>query len=100
MLIGVVLNAFSFLLVMLPSFLYYGGVVLHMDPFGPVSLIVATHVSFGSIAEALGVFLVGSWRLRKDTKGCRAEKKIMLLTIILWLIALSLGILLFTMLYL
>lgn len=99
MLIGVVLNAFSFLLVMLPSFLYYGGVVIPMDPFGAVSLVVAAHVGFGSVAEALGVFLVGSWRLRRDTTRCRTEKRKMLLTIILWLIALSLGILLFFMLY-
>lgn len=98
MLVAVVLNAISFFLVMGPSLLGLGQTVRE-HPSNRLSLVVLGHASFGSAAEVLGIWLVGSWRLRSSVQGCVRKKRIMLVTIVLWLIAILFGILLFTLLY-
>jgi uncharacterized membrane protein YozB (DUF420 family) len=98
MLVAVVLNAISFFLVMGPSLLSLGQTV-EEHALNRLSLAVLGHASFGSAAEVLGIWLVGSWRLRSSVQGCVRKKRIMLVTIVLWLIAILFGILLFTLLY-
>jgi hypothetical protein len=49
----------------------------------------------GIIVAVLGVWIVTSWRLRTSLQYCSPKKKLMLLTLTSWLIALLLGILLY-----
>jgi len=64
--------------------------------FGDVIVVVTlVHAFTGIVAELLGIWLVTSWRLRANMQTCFKKKRIMLVTLILWLIALSLGIILY-----
>ena len=98
MLTAVVLNAFSFLLVMGPSFLgYYDS--NSILPFRSFSILLVTHASLGAIVEGLGIYLVASWRLRSSTQSCIRKKKLMDVIFPLWLFMFYLGFLLYTMSY-
>ena len=59
------------------------------------TVITLAHASVGITAGLLGVWIVSSWRLRANMQMCFAKKRIMLVTLTLWLIALSLGIILY-----
>jgi hypothetical protein len=95
--VGVILNIISFLLVMGPSLLSLGIVRTH--PLHEYSLITLAHSAIGGIALILGAITVVSWRLQSTTKNCVKMKRLMKPTIILWTIALVLGILLYIVLY-
>jgi uncharacterized membrane protein YozB (DUF420 family) len=60
-----------------------------------ITVIILVHAFMGVVAIILGVWLVGSWRLRADMRTCFAKKNVMRVTITLWLIALVLGIILY-----
>ncbi len=47
------------------------------------------------VHAALGVWLVASWHLQTDVQKCFPRKRIMLPTIILWVTAIALGIVLY-----
>jgi hypothetical protein len=98
MLIAVVLNAFSFVLVMGPTFLR-SGPTLRANPLNRLSLVTLGHAGAGSLAEILGIWVVASWRLRSSTGKCVGKKKVMLAIALLWLTAILLGILLYVLLY-
>jgi uncharacterized membrane protein YozB (DUF420 family) len=95
MLIAVVLNAISFFWVMWSSFLGFELTVLG-HPVNSISLI---HGILGGIAEVLGIFLVVVWGLQRNIKACVRRRMLMRVTIVLWLVALILGILLYAVLY-
>jgi uncharacterized membrane protein YozB (DUF420 family) len=95
MLIAVVLNAVSFFFVMWPSFATFDFSVLNST----VEIVSLTHGILGGIAEILGVFLVAAWGMQKTVQSCIRRKMIMRITMILWLIALVLGIILYAALY-
>jgi uncharacterized membrane protein YozB (DUF420 family) len=97
MLVGIILNVISFLLVMGPSLLSFD--IIRTQPLHEYSLITLTHSAIGSIALILGVIVVASWHLQSSTKNCVKMKKVMKPTIILWTIALVLGIALYIILY-
>ena len=61
----------------------------------PLILATLAHVTFGTIAASLGVWLVGSWHLQTDVQKCFPRKRIMLLTITSWVTAISIGIVLY-----
>jgi len=98
MLIATVLNAFSFILVMGPSFLGLGQLIVDR-PLFVVSVATVAHGILGAVAEILALWVVVSWRLRSSTKYCARKRKVMRVTIVLWLIALFSGILLYALLY-
>jgi uncharacterized membrane protein YozB (DUF420 family) len=60
-------------------------------------LVITTlvHVVLGIGAAALGVWLVASWHMQTDVQKCFPRKRIMLTTIILWVTAIALGIVLY-----
>jgi hypothetical protein len=97
MTVGVILNIVSFLLVMGPSLLSFE--IVRTQPLHEYSLITLTHSAIGGIALILGAITVVSWRLQSSTKNCVKMKRLMKPTIILWTIALVLGILLYTVLH-
>jgi len=95
MLSAVVLHIISILAVMIPSFAGFfaePGLIDYADVFVMLTLV---HVASGVIAAVLGVWLVGSWHLQKDLKPCFKKKRIMDVTISLWLLAIILGIILY-----
>jgi hypothetical protein len=53
------------------------------------------HASFGVAADLLGIGLVASWRLRAQLKTCFSKKRIMRLTLALWVIAFVLSFILY-----
>ncbi len=97
--IAVVFNTISIGVVMMPSFLGFRG--LFSMPFTHFALIVIGHTIIGSLAEILGIWLVGTWIFaRREIKACIKKRNIMRVTIILWLVELFLGIYVYIMLYL
>jgi len=59
------------------------------------TVIILVHAFTGIAATVLGIWLVASWRLQANMKTCFAKKRVMLVTITLWLIALVIGIYLY-----
>lgn len=97
MLMAFVLNTISITLVMAPS-LYAKSEPISKVPFQTFSIAVLTHVSLGVIAEVLAFWLVISWRLRPP-QHCVRKRRLMRVTILTWLVALFMGILLYLYLY-
>jgi uncharacterized membrane protein YozB (DUF420 family) len=98
MLSAVILHASMILTIMVPSFS-----VIAFTPTGPPIATVLTaivHATFGTTTLVLGAWIVGSWRLRTSLQFCSPKKKFMRATFILWLTAISIGIILYFALYL
>jgi uncharacterized membrane protein YozB (DUF420 family) len=95
MLLSLMLNIISFLLVMGPSLAGFSD-FLQIEPLAYVSVITLLHAGFGSAAMILAIWIVASWRLRSSTEGCMQRKNTMRITIVLWTIALLLGIWVYT----
>jgi uncharacterized membrane protein YozB (DUF420 family) len=88
---AVVLHTISILVIMIPSFS-----VIIPGSFPVIVLAVTSlHGILGILTEILGVFIVASWRLRTSLQYCTPKKKLMRFTLILWLSALILGILVY-----
>lgn len=94
MFVSVILNAVSFFVVMGPSLI--GRVqFVEINPLGRLSSVILAHAIVGGAAEVLGLWIVASWHLQSSTQKCVMKKKIMLVTMILWIIAILLGFLLY-----
>jgi hypothetical protein len=94
---AVFVQAAAVFALMVPSF------VLAVVPFYIVphtleltSLVSLGHEVTGGLAFALGVWFVGSWRFQKGFNGCFNKKRLMLFTMVVWVIALSFGITLYS----
>lgn len=98
MMIAAILNAVSFILVMGPSFLDLKQFVVNY-PLNRLSMVAMAHGILGAVAEILAIWIIVSWRLRSSTRYCARKRKIMQVTLSLWLIALFSGILLYAFLY-
>jgi uncharacterized membrane protein YozB (DUF420 family) len=97
MTVAVVLHTITILAVMLPSLRSMGGIFENVyDRFAMVTII---HSIAGSIAEILGVFLVGAWAFSRNINDCFKKKQVMRVTVVLWLLGLVLGIYVYVMLY-
>ncbi|MCL4430478.1 MAG: hypothetical protein M1167_06970 [Chloroflexi bacterium] len=79
----------SFVLAVIPEY-------ITAHPFELASIVSLFHMVFGAAAISLGVWRVASWRFRKNFAGCFNKKKYMLSTMIVWLVALSFGIALYS----
>lgn len=97
MLSAVVLHASMILTIMVPSF----SVIAFTATGLPITTVLTAivHATFGTTPLVLGIWIVGSWRLRASLQFCSPKKKIMRATFILWLIAISIGIILYFTLY-
>jgi uncharacterized membrane protein YozB (DUF420 family) len=95
MLTAVVLHTVIILTWMIPSFrsLFSSSSSINLADIIVVTILI--HAFMGITADILGIWLVASWRLQADMKTCFAKKKIMRVTLTLWLIALVLGIILY-----
>jgi uncharacterized membrane protein YozB (DUF420 family) len=94
MLIAVVLHAVMIFAWMIPSFdLFIAPSSINLAD--TITLIILVHAFTGTVATILGIWLVVAWRLKTDMRTCFAKKRVMLVTITLWLIVLILGIILY-----
>ncbi len=88
MLTAVVVHLITIGVVMIPAFI---AIIIEKPPI-LISSFAPFHAVLGTITAILGVWIVGSWRLRQSTKFCAPKRKFMRATFILWLVTLSLGI--------
>jgi len=98
MIVAVALNALSFILIMGPSLFGLGSFII-AQTLDMISIVTVIHGVFGAVTEILGLWVVGIWRLQSSIQKCVRKKRIMRVTLAIWLIALLLGILLYTRLY-
>jgi len=98
MIVAVALNALSFILIMGPSLFGLGSFII-AQTLDMISIVAVIHGVFGAVTEILGLWVVGIWRLQSSIQKCVRKKRIMRVTLAIWLIALLLGILLYTRLY-
>jgi uncharacterized membrane protein YozB (DUF420 family) len=96
---AVIIHAVTIVLVMIPSLVIITSPNYVLPEPGTLFYTTSiVHVVAGAIAFALGIGLVLAWRF-KDVKGCFKRKRIMDLTISLWIIALVLGVSLYVVTY-
>jgi hypothetical protein len=67
-------------------------------PLALTSIVALIHVILGSIALSFGIWLVASWRFRKNIQGCINKKKYMLKTLTVWIASLVFGIIFYAIL--
>ena len=91
MLVAVVLYTISILAIMVPSF----GAITSGDLPIIISTIASVHGITGILAEVLGVWIIASWRLHTSIQYCAPKKRLIRLTLIVWLTTLLLGIFLY-----
>jgi len=99
MLVAVVLHLAMLFSIMIPAFVL--GVVPRFivpNVYGVASVVTLVMGVIGALAVSLGTWLVASWRFQ-DVAGCFKKKRIMLATMAMWLVSLSLGIVLYIILY-
>ncbi|MCJ7470475.1 hypothetical protein MUO74_08310 [Candidatus Bathyarchaeota archaeon] len=96
MLIAVMLNTLSFLLVMMPSLLNME--IVRTQPMHWFSLATMAHAGLGAITIILSLWIVAAWHLQSSNQNCITKRKLMRLTMILWLLAFLLGFLLYAIL--
>ncbi len=95
MLAAVVLHAimvFAWMIPVFSTFFSSPGSINLADMF---TVIILVHAFTGITSTILGIWIVASWRLQANMKTCFAKKRVMLVTITLWLIALVIGIYLY-----
>ena len=97
MLTAVILNALSFLLVMMPSLSTLE--ILKTQPLHWFSLATLAHAGLGAVTIILGAWIVAAWHLQPSNQNCIRKKKLMRLTLILWLTVFFLGFVLYAVLY-
>ncbi|MCW4045193.1 MAG: hypothetical protein NWE94_06725 [Candidatus Bathyarchaeota archaeon] len=94
MLTAVMLHLISVIAVMMPSFIS----VLPLIAEGTTStiyIIVLIHGILGILTTALAAWIVVAWRLRQSLEHCAPKKKLMRITLILWVLTVILAILLY-----
>jgi len=96
MLTAVILNALSFLLVMMPSLSTLE--ILKTQPLHWFSLATLAHAGLGTITIILSLWIVAAWHLQSSNQNCIKKRKLMRLTMILWLLVFLLGFLLYAIL--
>jgi uncharacterized membrane protein YozB (DUF420 family) len=94
MLTAVVLHAIMIFAWMMPTFsLFISPGSINLADL--ITVITFVHAFAGISALILGIWLVASWRLQTNLKPCFAKKRVMIVTITLWLITLVIGIILY-----
>jgi uncharacterized membrane protein YozB (DUF420 family) len=96
---AVILHLAMILAIMIPSFLVVVPEFILPAPLEINSIVGLIHGVTGTIAAILGVFLIAAWHFSKDLTGCFKRKDFMRYTIIIWTIALILGIVLYAIFY-
>jgi hypothetical protein len=98
MLVAVAMQSVSFLLVMGPAFLSLAENGLIQRPI-LLSTVTIVHAILGGTALATGIWITGSWHLQTSIENCIRKRTIMRYLIIIWILALILGITLYVLTY-
>jgi hypothetical protein len=98
MLVAVVMQFFSFLLIMGPAFLSLAEKGFVQRPLW-ISIATLSHAGFGGVALATGIWITASWHLQTSINNCIKKRRVMRYLIFIWILALILGITLYTLLY-
>ena len=96
MTLATVLHLTMILYIMIPSFVE--GIIpdyIVPSPLAIISVVGLIHGILGTTALSLGVWLVASWRFRKNLKGCFNKKKFMFITLNVWIASIVFGIILY-----
>jgi uncharacterized membrane protein YozB (DUF420 family) len=97
---AVIAHAISIFIVMIPSFSSIIAPTAALpEPQQFIYTAGIVHGVTGALAFLIGAWLVIAWRFGSNVQGCIKRKKIMRVTLGLWLIALVLGIMLFALFY-
>lgn len=88
---AVLLNAVAIAVVMVPSLLL-GAKALVMDPAMPLSVLSITHTIVGGVSEAVGAWIVLSWRMGPSYDKCVLKSRVMSKLLIAWLAAAVTGV--------
>jgi uncharacterized membrane protein YozB (DUF420 family) len=99
MLIAVALHIIMILGLMVPSFVLAIIPLITENSTNVGVMLAPIHIIPGTIAAVLGVWIVSSWRLREPLQYCAPKKRIMVVTLILWVTALVIGVLVYLGLY-
>ena len=95
MLIALAAHITTIFAIMVPSFVVALVPKTLQNPASSIGVLSPIHALTGTIAAILGVWIMGSWRLRRSTEYCMPKRKLMRGTFIVWLVSLSLGVLLY-----
>ncbi len=98
MLVAVVLELFSFALVMGPSFLSLVGSGFVQRPI-LLSTVTIVHASLGAVTLVTGIWIAGSWHLQTSIDNCKKRKGVMRYLFVIWILTLIFGIILYTLLH-
>ncbi|MCJ7634299.1 hypothetical protein MUP77_18155 [Candidatus Bathyarchaeota archaeon] len=98
MLVAVILQFFSFLLIMGPAFFSLAENGLIQRPT-LLSIVTIVHAILGGAALVTGIWIASSWHLQTSIEKCIKRKFIMRYLIVIWILALILGITLYMLLY-
>ncbi len=99
MFVAVVLHLAMMFAIMIPSFVL--GIIpgfIVPNVYGVISVVTLIMAVPGALAVSLGIWLVASWRFQ-GLKSCFNKKRIMLPTMVMWLVSLSFGIVLYIIFY-
>ena len=94
MLAAVVLHLISVIIVMIPSYISMLPLITE-GALSAVYVITFIHGIIGILTTVLAIWIVASWRLRQSLKYCAPKKSAMRATLILWVLAVILAILLY-----
>jgi len=98
MLVAAILNLLSFFAIMWPSFNSLREfLIIHTND--RIALVILGHAILGSVAEILAILLIAFWGFRSSAQNCFKRKKLMRVTLVLWIVALVLGILFYALAY-
>ena len=95
-----ILHLILIFMIMVPSLVY--AIIPNynvISSFTLTSIISFIHAVTGALAATLGLLLVVTWHFSRDVQGCFNRKKLMLCTFSIWLVALILGMVLFSVFY-
>jgi hypothetical protein len=98
MLVAVIMQFFSFLLIMGPAFF-----IIIANGFAQRPILLSTvtlfHAGLGGVSLAAGIWIAGSWHLQTSIIKCIQKRHIMRYLIVTWILALILGITLYMLTY-
>ncbi|MGD2066144.1 MAG: hypothetical protein PVI43_03115 [Candidatus Bathyarchaeota archaeon] len=97
--VAVILHVISFIAIMGPVFFRYLGI--YVDYISSTEIQTTwIHAIPGAAAMILGILLVGLWALKPaNIAACSRRKRLMDLTVLLWLISLVFGIITYILVY-
>jgi len=98
MVVAFAVHTITIVAVMVPSLAASRGIF--QQGLNTIASVIGVHIVTGSLAEILGLYMVGRWMLNSlNLRPCLKKKTQMRLTLIVWVIALIMGVYSYLLLY-